>query len=82
MLKQVREQPEPPSARLKRPVSPDLEDLLLRCLAKDPAARPVSAASLGEALERCAAGGTWTRREAQEWWNQQAAVQNGKTQVL
>ena len=82
MLKQVRDQPEPPSARMKRPVSSDLEDLLMRCLAKDPSGRPAGAEALGEALARCAASGAWTRRDAREWWNKQAAVQNAKTQVL
>ncbi len=82
MLKQVREQPEPPSARLKQPVSPDLEDLLLRCLAKDPKKRPPSVEVLEEALGRCAASGTWSRRQAREWWDRLAAVQSGKTQVL
>jgi len=82
LLKQVREQPEPPSARLKHPVSPDLEDLLLRCLAKDPKGRPQNVEVLGEALGRCAAGGTWSHNEAREWWNRQAAARNEKTQVL
>ncbi len=82
MLKQVREKPEPPSARLKRPVSADLEDLLMRCLAKDPASRPVGAEALGEALAHCASSGTWTRHEAQEWWNKQSAPQDAKTQKL
>lgn len=82
MLKQVREEPEPPSARLKRPVSRDLEDLLMQCLAKEPSQRPPGAAALGEALARCASAHPWTRCQAQDWWDQQAAAQSGRTQVL
>jgi len=82
MLKQVREQPELPSARLKRPVSPDLETLLMRCLAKDPSGRPASAAALGEALGQCTSKSDWTRREAQEWWSKQNVAKGSKTQVL
>ncbi len=82
MLKQVREPPEPPSARLKRPVSADLEDLLMRCLAKEPSARPASAEALGEAFGRCASSGTWTRRQAQEWWSKQAGGHPAKTVIV
>jgi hypothetical protein len=60
--------PEPPSAALGRPVSPDLEKLILRCLEKDPGARPANAGELLAALERCRVEGSWGRREAREWW--------------
>ncbi|HSI06678.1 MAG: serine/threonine-protein kinase [Myxococcota bacterium] len=41
----------PPSQRLGTPIHPGLEALLLACLAKDPEARPESAAAFAEALE-------------------------------
>jgi tRNA A-37 threonylcarbamoyl transferase component Bud32 len=67
-MKHVKEAPEPPSARLRRPVSPDLEALLLRCLAKTPSDRPRDAGELLRELETCAVEGTWTLRDAVGWW--------------
>ncbi|HWI58299.1 MAG TPA: serine/threonine protein kinase [Bacillota bacterium] len=81
LLQQVRAQPEPPSARLNQPVSPDLENLILRCLAKSPKARPASATALGEALAACAAAGTWSRQAAAEWWAKHSAAPNQQLSV-
>jgi serine/threonine-protein kinase len=60
--------PDPPSARLKAPVSPDLEAVLLACLAKRPEDRPASAQVLREQLLACAAAGRWTNARAAAWW--------------
>ena len=60
--------PEPPSARLGKPVAADLENLLLACLAKRPEDRPASAQTLRERLQACAAAGRWTNARAAEWW--------------
>jgi serine/threonine-protein kinase len=60
--------PEPPSKRLGSPVSPDLEALLLACLAKKPGDRPASAQALRERLRTCRAWGGWTNARAAEWW--------------
>ncbi len=79
LLQQIRAQPEKPSVRLKRPVSPDLEDLLMQCLAKKPADRPASASALEEALGRCSASGTWTRQAAEQWWADHLATVAAKT---
>lgn len=45
--------PERPSARLGRPLPPQLEEVLLRCLAKRPEDRPPSALELQRALLAC-----------------------------
>jgi serine/threonine-protein kinase len=60
--------PEPPSSRLGAPVAPDLEALLLACLAKDPADRPASALALRERLGACASAGRWSNARASQWW--------------
>ena len=62
-MQHVNAAPEPPSVRGDKPVSRDLEELLLRCLAKSPSDRPRDAASLLTELEACAIEGTWTARE-------------------
>jgi serine/threonine-protein kinase len=60
--------PEPPSERLGRPVPPDLEALILRCLEKEPARRPAGAHDLRRRLEACGDFGAWTGEKARAWW--------------
>jgi serine/threonine-protein kinase len=74
--------PDKPSKRLKTPVSADLEELIMRCLAKEPSARPASARELEEALGRCASAGQWDRAEAEDWWRQFDAAMSERTAVL
>jgi eukaryotic-like serine/threonine-protein kinase len=71
LLQHVNAAPEPPSARSGRALSPELEALLLRCLAKEPVDRPKSAAELADALGRIPAG-TWSASEAEGWWRAHA----------
>jgi serine/threonine protein kinase len=67
-MKHVRATPEPPSKRAGGPISPGVEALILRCLAKDPAARPPGARDLAEQFARCEPAQPWTRAEAEAWW--------------
>jgi serine/threonine protein kinase len=67
-MKHVRTKPDSPSARLGRPVSPGLEGLILRCLAKNPKNRPPGTRALAEELERLEPTGPWTRADADAWW--------------
>jgi len=60
--------PEPLSSRLGKPIAPDLEQLVLGCLAKDPADRPQSAFELERRLSDCASIPTWTSDDARRWW--------------
>ena len=64
-----------PSARLNRPCSADLEELLMQCLAKLPEQRPPTAEALDEALGRCVSAGTWTLVEAKTWWRANVPAQ-------
>jgi len=82
LIQQVKATPEKPSARLGKPVSADLEELILGCLAKDPSARPANARKLEEALGRCAAAGQWDREEAEAWWRQFDATKLERTVVV
>jgi serine/threonine protein kinase len=67
-MKHVREAPEPPSARLGRPISMALEALVLRCLSKARADRPADAGALLRELAKCPLAGTWTADDAADWW--------------
>lgn len=61
--------PEPLSSRLGKPIASELEELVLRCLAKDPSQRPQTAFELEQKLSHCASVLPWTARDAQRWWS-------------
>ncbi len=68
--------PEPPSQRLGGAVPADLEELLLTCLAKDPAERPFAAAVLRDALGALESAGSWTDTAARTWWTHRKGVRS------
>lgn len=47
----------------------DLDAIVQRCLAKDPAQRFRDVTSLEQALAECSLAAAWTRVEAEAWWN-------------
>jgi serine/threonine-protein kinase len=71
-------EPLPPSRRVDRPaeaaIPGDLEALILRCLAKDPSARPASARELRTALAACGDAGGWSEDDARAWWTRHGAA--------
>jgi eukaryotic-like serine/threonine-protein kinase len=69
-------EPEPLSRRLGRPVPPELEALILRCLSKDPEQRPETAAALARALGACQGVPTWDEGEARGWWLERTRRKN------
>jgi plasmid stabilization system protein ParE len=68
MMKHAQAPPAPPSARTGLPIPPALDDLVLSCLAKDPAQRPQSARELSHRLSEVEGAGAWTQDRAREWW--------------
>jgi serine/threonine-protein kinase len=66
----VTRDPEPPSARIAAAITPDLEHLVMQCLAKDPAARPASARLLREQLAGIRFAAPWSRERATDWWRE------------
>ena len=73
--KHMLEQPVPPSQRLGKPLPADLEAIVLGCLAKDPHARPASAAALRTALLACAEATNIDLPAARAWWQAHRASQ-------
>ncbi|MFL5518103.1 MAG: protein kinase domain-containing protein [Gemmatimonadales bacterium] len=60
--------PEPPSSRDVAAIPRALDDLVLACLAKDPAHRPQSARELAVRLAEVGGPVEWTQERAREWW--------------
>ncbi|MGW8179184.1 MAG: serine/threonine protein kinase, partial [bacterium] len=60
--------PSPPSQRCQQEIPSDLENLILRCLEKNPAERPCSAAELQVELAKCRDSDKWGQEEAVRWW--------------
>jgi serine/threonine-protein kinase len=66
----VNQEPEPPSRRSPRPMPPELEALILDCLAKRPEARPQTADELTARLEAIPLREAWTPVRSRQWWDQ------------
>ena len=57
-----------PPSLLRSGIPEDLERVVIRCLAKDPADRFADADSLERALGECACSGDWDQDCAAQWW--------------
>lgn len=65
----ARSQPTPPSQRSELGVPPELEQVIMACLGKDPADRPQTARELSQRLAEASAGlDAWTPERAGRWW--------------
>jgi serine/threonine-protein kinase len=60
--------PAPPSQSSELPIPPELDSLILRCLAKRPEDRPQSAHELSRLLPAIAGVPEWTQESAESWW--------------
>jgi eukaryotic-like serine/threonine-protein kinase len=64
-------QPKPPSERLGRPALA-VDHVILRCLEKQPSARPENATAVAQALEACSDQPPWSSHQSAEWWKTKA----------
>lgn len=67
LMAHAKEPPAPPS-QWRPEVPNDLEQVVLRCLAKRPDERFPDVQSLQAALAACQVSGRWTRADAAQWW--------------
>ena len=73
IMQHARAVPSPPSTRTQRPIPAALDELVLSCLAKEPADRPQSARELSRRLGQLGGAEAWSQERAREWWlNHQA----------
>jgi serine/threonine-protein kinase len=59
-----------PTQEFKDVVPADLQDVILRCLEKDPDRRYQDAVSLEKAFAACESTNSWTPERAEDWWRQ------------
>jgi eukaryotic-like serine/threonine-protein kinase len=65
----VRDAVVPPS-RHRSDLPADLEEVVLRCLAKDPGGRFQGAEELETVLPACTSASGWDARKAATWWEE------------
>jgi serine/threonine-protein kinase len=68
LLHHLQTPPTPPSARTERPLPAALDDLVMSCLAKNPAVRPRTARELSRRLASVEGASDWTDDRARDWW--------------
>jgi serine/threonine-protein kinase len=68
LMKHATEAPVPPSQRTELPIHPELDDLILACLAKAPSDRPANAEDLARRLAEIQVPEPWTEERAARWW--------------
>lgn len=69
IVEHVRTVPTPPSQRTEQAIPRPLDDLVIRCLQKEPADRFASAREMAEALARVPLDHPWTPSRAAAWWD-------------
>ncbi|WP_197231616.1 serine/threonine-protein kinase [Novipirellula artificiosorum] len=67
-LKQLNEAPLRPSERTGADLPEDLQNVLMSCLRKDAAERPMSMADLADTLRHCRDHDHWSNADAMRWW--------------
>ena len=68
LMHHVETAPVPPSQRTELPIPPELDQIVLACLEKDPNRRPQNAEELWQMLLECKSAETWSRVAARRWW--------------
>ena len=76
ILAHVNDPASPPSSLTSQAVPPALDAVVLACLAKDPGARPPSAASLAARLSASVEHAGWGEAEADAWWASHAPTRS------
>lgn len=68
-LAHVQQTPVKPSERTELSIPVPMEEIVMRCLEKDPSNRPRSAQELARLLTEAVGIGQWTNEQAHQWWH-------------
>jgi serine/threonine-protein kinase len=68
LMQHVNATPIPPSQRTELSIPPELDELVMACLAKNPRDRPQNAQELFSLAQGCMSRGTWDQPAARRWW--------------
>jgi len=69
MAAHIRDKPTPPSENSELPIPPELDAIVLACLAKKPEDRPQTAEDLQERLDALVFATPWNQHRARAWWS-------------
>jgi eukaryotic-like serine/threonine-protein kinase len=69
MFQHANSPPVPPSQRSELEIPPELDRVILACLAKDPYERPSNATELSGLLAGAVARESWNEERAHRWWD-------------
>ncbi len=70
LVMHAHQRPVPPSKRAGIVIPAGLEELILKCLDKNPNRRPQTARELGDRIRDLGIAREWTRARRDEWWRQ------------
>jgi eukaryotic-like serine/threonine-protein kinase len=68
LMHHLNTEPAPPSQRTEMPIPPELDELILSCLQKDPRRRPQHAEDLLKLAYGCRSCEKWDSEAARKWW--------------
>lgn len=81
MSDHVHTAPPSPSTRAPAALPPELDALILECIAKDPSQRPATARALHARLQAIPFDTPWTHQRAEGWWHSHAPSSVAKRSV-
>ncbi|MEO8139471.1 MAG: serine/threonine-protein kinase [Gemmatimonadota bacterium] len=81
MLQHISAEPVPPSRRIELEIPTAMDEVVLACLAKDPAHRPASAEELARRLMAAVGDTQWSQERALGWWERHRPEVAGPAQA-
>jgi len=82
ILQHVNAPPLRPTERnSETPIMPEIEEIILACLEKEPKRRPQSASAVADRLRRLPLADPWTFEKAEAWWKEHQPVDTAEVQA-